>query len=83
MATTNANLNYDPNARYDQGPASAGSGRVSNQAALQAWTTNETGLGTDAVLGGADLRCGFNCAGNLRANTGPNVAGAQRSVNGH
>lgn len=81
MATINADNNYNPNARYDMGPNAAGTGRTSNQGTLQAWATNETGLGSDSVLGGADLRVGFNAAGNIKNNTGPNVAGAPRSVN--
>jgi len=75
-----ADTNYNPNARYDQGPNSAGAGRVSNQSALQ--TASPTGLDSDAALGHANLRSGFSAAGVSRSNGGPNVAGAQKSYNG-
>ena len=79
MALTN--LNYNPNARYDNGPACAGSGRVSIQSVLTL-PARETGLGTNGVLGDANSRVGFSAAGVSRANSGPNVAGAPRSING-
>ena len=74
------NKNYDPNARYDNGPACAGSGRVSIQSVLTLSTV--AGLGTNGVLGDANSRVGFSAAGVSRANSGPNVAGAPRSING-
>lgn len=76
-----ADNNYDPNARFDQGPNSAGAGRCSNQAALQ--TASTKGLAADGTLGHADLRVGFSAAGVPRSNGGPNVAGAPRSINGN
>lgn len=74
-----ADANYNPNARYDHGPAAAGTTRVSNQDVLQ--TAVPTGLNADYALGHAELRSGFSAAGCPRNNTGPNVAGAPRSVN--
>ena len=85
-----ADLNYDPNARYDHGPNAAGCGRVSNQAVLQAGSGGHRGLKGDGALAAAELRTGFSAAGTLRPgdrsinfvnNSGPNVAGAQKSVN--
>lgn len=76
-----ADKNYNPNARYDNGPNAAGSGRLSNQATLNS-ATPTTGLQTDSTVKAANLRTGFNAAGMVRSNTGPNVAGAPRSVNG-
>lgn len=85
-----ADLNYDPNARYDHGPNAAGCGRVSNQAVLQTGSGGYTGLKGDGALAAAELRTGFSAAGTLRTgdrsinytnNGGPNVAGAPRSVN--
>jgi hypothetical protein len=78
-----ADLNYDPNARYDHGSSAAGTGRVSNQNVLltsSAYGSN-TGLGTDGALHYAEVRTGFHAAGLVRSNIGPNVAGAPRSVN--
>lgn len=72
-----ANINYDPNAAYDNGPAAAGSERVSAQATLTGDAT--TGLQSDNALAHANSRCGFSCAGNQRNNPGPHVAGAPRS----
>ena len=75
-----ADLNYDPNARYDIGPNAAGCGRCSNQNVLDSAT--QTGLASDGTMGGADLRVGFNVIGGSRKNVGGNVQGAQRSING-
>lgn len=86
-----ADLNYNPNARYDHGPNAAGCGRASNQAVLQAGSGANTGLKGDGALAAAELRVGFSAAGALRTgdrsinytnNGGPNVAGAQKSING-
>jgi len=85
-----ADLNYNPNARYDHGPNAAGCGRVSNQDLLQVGSGGDTGLKGDGALAAAELRVGFSAAGALRTgdrsisyvnNSGPNVAGAPRSVN--
>ena len=67
------NINYDPNARYDNGPNAAGAGRVSNQETLQ--NASASGLTPAGVLGAANLRVGFNAAGVSRDNIGPNAAG--------
>ncbi len=75
-----ATLNYDPNARYDNGPNAAGSNGVSSQAVLSA--ANTPGLMDDYTLAAANHRVGFSAAGHHRDNHGPNVAGAPRSVNG-
>lgn len=88
-----ANVNYDPNARYDMGPNAAGCGRASVEVTLT--STGTYGLtpsdnnilnsggnwGTDGVLANANLRIGLNAAGVHRNNPGPNVQGAPRSVN--
>jgi len=76
----NTNNNYAPNERYDNGANCAGAGRVSGQDTLQ--LPSPTGLGTDGVLADANLRVGFSAAGVPRNNGGPNVAGAQKSING-
>ena len=75
--------NYDPNARYDNGPAAAGSERVSNESVLltSAAFGSNTGLATDSTLNYANSRAGFSAAGVPRTNGGPNVAGAQKSIN--
>lgn len=72
-------LNYDPNAYYDQGPNSAGAGRLSNQEDLQVGEPTRTGLRDDGVTWTAHLRTGFSAAGVPRYNHGPNVAGAPRN----
>lgn len=86
-----ADVNYNPNARFDHGPNAAGCGRVSTQATLQAGSVAVTGLKGDGALAAAELRTGFSAAGALRTgdrsinfinNSGPNVAGAPRSHNG-
>lgn len=74
-----ADQNYNPNARYDNGPNAAGSGRVSTQAVLVAGTSK--GLQADGTTASANSRSGFSCAGAPRNNGGPNVAGAPRSIN--
>lgn len=71
--------NYNPNARYDTGPNTAGSNGISSQAVLTAPTAK--GLQPDGTINAANLRTGFNAAGMPRNNPGPNVAGAPRSVN--
>lgn len=78
-----AQTNYDPNARFDNGPAAAGSERVSNQSVLltSAAFGSNTGLATDGTLNYANSRTGFHAAGVPRSNGGPNVAGAQKSIN--
>lgn len=78
-----ADQNNDPNARYDHGPSAAGCGRVSNQSVLltSAAFGSNTGLATDSTLHYAELRAGFSAAGVPRNNPGPNVAGAQKSIN--
>jgi len=88
-----ATLNYNPNARYDNGPNAAGSNgcpqNVSPNPTYQpglSQTVSEyvvlNGLGSDGSLGYAHQRVGFSAAGVSRANGGPNVAGARRSING-
>lgn len=79
-----AQQNYNPNARYDNGPAAAGSDRVSNQTTLltSAAFGSNTGLATDGTLNYANSRTGFHAAGVPRNNVGPNAAGQQKSING-
>jgi hypothetical protein len=74
------NVNYNPNARYDMGANAAGCDRVSNQSTLNSGSAK--GLASDNALSSANLRAGFSAAGNQRTNSGPNVAGAPRSING-
>jgi hypothetical protein len=74
-----ADTNYNPNARYDNGPNAAGSNGVSKQSVLTADAT--TGLQTDSTLSHANLRVGLNAAGVSKNNIGPNAAGQPRSVN--
>jgi len=81
MANANTDRNFDPNARFDMGPNAAGCGRTGVQATMQSWGTEVSGMGTNAVQGGAEIWSGFSCAGNFKTNVGPNVAGAQRSYN--
>ena len=84
-----ATVNYDPNARYDNGPAAAGSnGCTQNinpsypyQPGLS--DTRDPGLMHDYTLTYANQRVGFSGAGAHRDNGGPNVAGAPRSINGN
>lgn len=85
-----ATVNYDPNARYDQGPNAAGSNGVLPNLATDAYITaaNPTGgdlstprapgLAVDQSLANAHYRAGFSAAGNQRSNVGGNVAGAPR-----
>lgn len=72
-----ADINNNPNARYDNGPHAAGAGRVSPQATLAA--ASVPGLASDSTLAAAPLRSGLHAAGVARNNTGPHVAGAPRS----
>jgi hypothetical protein len=74
-----ANKNFDPNARYDTGPAAAGTGRFSRP--VPVFATYGTGTGPDGVEAGSDIRLGFSAAGIPKNNVGPNVAGAKRSFN--
>jgi len=92
------NGTFDPNARYNTGPNAAGCGRVSTQTqlgtpvvtVLAAGTQSVTGLSlnnsgrvaTDGVVSNANVWVGPHAAGVARNNTGPNVAGNERSVNG-
>lgn len=84
-----ATANYDPNARYDNGPNAAGSnGCPQNinpaypyQPGLS--DSRSPGLDTDYTLVWAHQRVGFSGAGCRRDNHGPNVAGAPRSYNGN
>lgn len=78
-----AQTNYNPNARYDNGPAAAGSDRVSVQSVLltSAAFGSNTGLAADGSTNYANSRTGFHAAGVPKNNGGPNVAGGQRSVN--
>lgn len=91
------NGTFDPNARYNPGPNAAGCGRVSTQATmatpvvtvLASGTQSVTGLSlnntglkeTDGVVSNTNLWIGRNAAGVNRNNPGPNVAGANRSIN--
>ena len=81
-----ADLNNNPNARYDHGPNAAGAGRSSTQAVLNA-AVPYTGLDFDGSMQDAPLRTGLGAAGipkqlvRYSINSGPNVAGAPRSVN--
>lgn len=88
-----ADTNYDPNARYDNGPSAAGSSGLTVNAAsttglFPAITLNSTtvtsGLQKDGTLKRANHRVGFNAIGVKSltgGNTGGNVIGAPRSVN--
>ena len=78
-----ANVNFNPNARYDTGQAAAGTGRSTSPAATLTMVEAGTNAGvrSDGVVAGSELRSGFNAAGVPRNNPGPNVAGAPRSVN--
>jgi len=80
MGLPTSNLNYDPNAPFDMGANAAGCGRYSNLTAALA--TIPRGLDTDGVVNGTTLRVGFNAAGMVKTNGGPNVIGAPRSING-
>jgi hypothetical protein len=81
-------LNYDPNARYDQGPNAAGSNGCPQSLDPAAPATRSLsaprtpGLMTDYTLANAHQRVGFSAAGHRRDNHGPNAAGVQRSING-
>lgn len=81
-----ATVNYDPNARYDNGPNAAGSNGVPPN--LPADGTYRPGLSTprdpglmhDYTLNLATQRAGFSAAGAFRDNGGPNVAGRPRGI---
>jgi len=76
-------LNNNPNARYDNGPNCAGGNLCSTQEKLQDGTPSRLGLRSDGVLWSSVApRVGFSAAGVPRNNGGPNVAGAQKSING-
>jgi len=75
-------LNNNPNARYDSGPNCAGSNLCSTQATLQDGSPTRLGLRTDGTTwSSVTPRVGFSAAGIPRDNGGPNVAGAQKSIN--
>lgn len=76
-----ANGNYNPNTKYDNGPAAAGSSGITfSQVTLAAGTE---GLASDGALNRANHRVGFNAAGVPKGtNIGPNAIGQPRSVNG-
>ena len=84
-------LNYDPNARYDQGANAAGSNGVWPSLGTDAFvlaTLGENGLSSprnpglmhDYTLNDAHRRCGFAAAGAFRDNPGPNKAGSSRGI---
>jgi len=85
-----ATINYDPNARYDQGQNAAGSNGVLPSAATDAFITaanpeggglsthRSPGLMHDYSLANAEYRAGFSAAGHNRDNVGGNAAGAPR-----
>lgn len=87
-----ATYNYDPNARYDQGPNAAGSNGVLPSTATDAFIVAAhpgggglsdaavPGLDVDQALENAHYRAGFSAAGNQRSNIGGNVAGARRGI---
>lgn len=89
-----ATVNYNPNARYDQGQNAAGSNGVLPSLATDAWIAaanpdggglsdpRDPGLAVDQSLANAHYRAGLSAAGNQRSNIGPNAAGQPRSVNG-
>ena len=88
-----ATLNYDPNARYDQGQNAAGSNGVwpslgTDAFILRALGANglsddrTPGLAHDYTLVAAHYRTGFSAAGHERDNPGPNKAGSQRGFPG-
>ena len=83
-----ATVNYDPNARFDQGPHAAGSNgcpqNINPAYPYQPGLSDvrDPGLMHDYTLNYAHQRVGFSAAGHSRDNGGPNVAGAPRSYNG-
>ncbi len=78
-----ANTNYNPNARFDTGPAAAGTGRISSVYATGSVATSGSVYGEayDSTYVATDIRVGFNAAGVAKDNPGPNGAGAPRSFN--
>ena len=88
-----ATLNYDPNARYDQGQNAAGSNGVWPSLGTDAFVRaalgenglsdeRSPGLMHDYSLTAANYRAGFSAAGHHRDNPGPNKAGSQRGFPG-
>lgn len=87
-----ATVNYNPNARYDQGQNAAGSNGVLPNVATDAFIAAAAldggglsdpgaarrGLAVDQSLGNAHYRAGFSAAGNQRSNVGGNAAGSPR-----
>lgn len=76
MASPTTNYAFVPNAQYDTGPNAAACGKDVPQATLQ--SAIPTGLLASGVLNNSLVRVGFNAAGNVRTNTGPNAAGQPR-----
>lgn len=86
-----ATLNYDPNARYDNGQNAAGSNGVWPSLGTDAYVLATLGgnglsdprfpgLAIDQSLANANYRAGFSAAGNQRSNVGPNAAGQPRGI---
>lgn len=78
MALPTSNNGFVPNAQYDIGASAAGCGDAGPQATMQA--AIPTGLLASGVLNNSLLRVGFNAAGNVRTNIGPNAAGQPRNL---
>ena len=79
-----ANKNFDPNARYNMGQYVAGGPRVcvtAYDAGTAASAGSIYGEAKDGVYIGTDIYVGKGAAGMSRANGGPHVAGAPRSIN--
>lgn len=82
-----ANVNYDPNAKYDNGQAAAGSGKLTAQVGKDVqtgWGLTEArtpGLQSDGTMLHANHRVGFNAIGVAKTNGGPNVIGSPRAIN--
>jgi hypothetical protein len=68
-----ADLRFDPNRRYFPGQGCAGASKMSPDRI----GIRESGLRYDGTMVESHSQSGFNCAGNLRANPGPHVAGTQ------
>lgn len=87
-----ATVNYDPNARYDQGQNAAGSNGVLPNVATDAFIAaagidggglsdpRSPGLMHDYSLNNAEYRAGFSAAGHNRDNIGGNAAGQPRGI---